>query len=273
MAGVAAFFDLDGTLIPLPSLEKRLLRVLRSRKAIGIGNYITWLEETTRLLRRGVSQVLYANKAYLRGIAVSNLDTLVIPGFFLQALERATWHLQRGHAIVIVSGTLEPLAKKAAAALKEELAKRGIFASIEVFATGLEPDGEKWTGRIVGEAMFGEAKARATRQFADAKKIDLSQSFGYGDSTPDRWMLETVGKPVAVNPSNDLARIAARNGWEIVYWRETQTSMQNSESSSDLEIVSNPQQTISCLHREGVRVAPEDGDEPELVRAKSGYSV
>lgn len=272
MAGVAAFFDLDGTLIPLPSLEKRLLRVLRERKAIRIGNYITWLEETTRLLPRGVNQVLYANKAYLRGIAVSESD-LAIPSFFPRAVERAAWHLQRGHAIVIVSGTLEPLAKKASAALKEELAKRGIFASIQVFATGLEPDGEKWTGRIVGEAMFGEAKARTIRQFADAKKIDLSQSFGYGDSTPDRWMLETVGKPVAVNPSNDLARIAARNGWEIVYWRETQTSMQNSESSSDLEIVSNPQQTISCLHREGVRVAPEDGDEPELVRAKSGYSV
>lgn len=273
MAGVAAFFDLDGTLIPRPSLERRFLAALRRRKAIAIGNYFAWLYEATRLLPRGINKVLYANKAYLRGIAVSELDSLMIPSFFPQAVERIAWHLQRGHAIVIVSGALEPPAKKAVAALKEELAKRGVFAPIEVFATRVEGDGEKWTGRIFGEAIFGEAKARAVRQFAAEKEIDLSQCFAYGDSTPDRWMLEAVGKPVAVNPSNDLARIAARNGYEIVHWREAETSIRSSESSSHPKPFPNPQLQISGLNRNEVRVAPEDRDETELVRAKSGYSA
>ncbi len=35
------------------------------------------------------------------------------------------WHAERGHWIVLVSGTLEPLAKQAAFDLEEELAGRG----------------------------------------------------------------------------------------------------------------------------------------------------
>src|SRR4029077_4818016 len=44
-ARVAAFFDLDGTLTPGPSLEKRFFRRLRYRKLIGRANYLRWIWE------------------------------------------------------------------------------------------------------------------------------------------------------------------------------------------------------------------------------------
>jgi phosphoserine phosphatase len=82
----------------------------------------------------------------------------------------------------------------------------------------LEEKNEKWTGRILGEAMFGEAKARAIRRVAAEENLDLQRCFAYGDSSSDRWMLDAVGKPAAVNPSSDLACIARRNEWAVLRW-------------------------------------------------------
>jgi HAD superfamily hydrolase (TIGR01490 family) len=227
-AEVAAFFDLDGTLLPLPSLETRFFRRLRYLRMIGLTNYLGWLREAVRLLPRGIKQILYANKMYLRRVRADAADAGQdsaprhggegpSPGeFFPEALERVAWHAQHGHAIVIVSGTLEPLAKRAAIELEEELTRRGSGTAIEVCATQLETVDGVWTGRIVGDAMFGEAKLRAVKRTAARRGFDLEKCFGYGDSVHDRCMLESMGRPTAVNPSNDLARIAKRNGWPVL---------------------------------------------------------
>lgn len=257
---IAAFFDLDGTLLRLPSLEKRFFRSLRYRRILRAPNYLHWLSEAARLLPVGIKHVCYANKMYLRGVRVSEANHepnksrapeeaksraangqgstrnraqrkgSVTPSFFLGALRRMAWHAERGHAILIVSGTLQPLAMNAAAALEEYLAAAGIQATIGVYATHLEERDGVWTGRIVGEAMFAEAKARATKQIAASRGFDLARCFAYGDSASDRWMLESVGKPSAVNPSNDLARIAHRNGWPILQWRSERPSSTNSQA-------------------------------------------
>jgi fatty acyl-CoA reductase len=238
--GVAAFFDLDGTLMAFPSLEWRFFRMLRYRKLIGIWNYLLWLAEAARLAPLGINQVMHANKMYLRGVRadVGSGGTDITVCFRLEhqveekikqqarmpvppypeAIERLAWHAERGHLIVIVSGTLEPLAERTARGLEAELGERGLAAKIRVCATRLEESAGSWTGQIVGEAMFGEAKARAVRRIAAAENLDLLRCFAYGDSSSDRWMLEAVGKPAAVNPSNDLVRIARRNEWAVLRW-------------------------------------------------------
>src|SRR5260370_29785451 len=68
--GVAAFFDLDGTLVSLPSLEQRLFRTLRYRQEIHKKNYFFWLREAIRLIPRGISAILQGNKMYLRGAPI-----------------------------------------------------------------------------------------------------------------------------------------------------------------------------------------------------------
>lgn len=237
--GVAAFFDLDGTLLPPPSLEKRLFRELRSRGLIATRNYFTWLAEAVRLLPRGIKAILYANKMYLRGVAIEELgskrDEAKCAGrkaaeslrmLYCEALQRLVWHAEQGHAIVIVSGSLQPLAWGVAASLEDALAARGFRTAIGVYATRLEAREGRWTGRVAGEAMFGEAKARAVREISASRRFELGECFAYGDSANDRWMLEAVGRPAAVNPSNDLARIAARNGWPILRWKNERDGVQ-----------------------------------------------
>ena len=44
--GVAAFFDLDGTLVPGPSLEWRFFRELRKNHRIPFINYLRWTSES-----------------------------------------------------------------------------------------------------------------------------------------------------------------------------------------------------------------------------------
>jgi phosphoserine phosphatase len=244
---IAAFFDLDGTLLAPPSLERRFFRMLRYRREIPTTNYFLWLMEALRLLPRGVNAILHANKMYLQGVHI--LDErgerdggvsswhksghqeegqasapprrnprLPVPAFFAPAIERLVWHAKQGHEIVVVTGTLEPLAWQVVSAMEDELAVRGITARICVCATRLEEMDGKWTGRISGEAMFGEAKARAAKWLAGEMQLDLGRCYAYGDSLHDRWWLAVVGKPAAVNPSKDLLRISQTRGWQVLHW-------------------------------------------------------
>src|ERR1700682_4443399 len=148
---VAAFFDLDGTLVALPSLEKRFFRMLRYRRAIRVKNYFSWLREAMRLMPRGISAILQANKMYLRGVQIFDErgegdgdisswhkdghlaegqasapprrnPRLPVPAFFAQAIERMAWHAKQGDEVVLMSGTLEPLARGAARAMEAERA-------------------------------------------------------------------------------------------------------------------------------------------------------
>jgi len=286
---IAAFFDLDGTLTQLPSLEQRFFRVLRYRCEIPLKNYFLWLDEALRLMPRGIQAAAQANKMYLRGVQSvgdsefenrsensrkpgifhqsgaencgvpsahagghpENLRAsqaggqasaappnrsrrnprLPVPSFFANAVERVVWHAKRGHVIVLVSGTLEPLAKAAARELDARLAARGVEAKVRVCATKLEEICGRWTGRILGEAMFAETKARAVHALAQEMKLDLAQCHAYGDSASDEAMLASVGNPAAVNPSAKLARVAVGRGWPMVRWSEEEELTQGTPGS------------------------------------------
>jgi HAD superfamily hydrolase (TIGR01490 family) len=229
--------------------------MLRYRRAIRAKNYFLWLGEAMRLMPRGISAILQANKMYLRGVQI--LDEcddgdgdvsswhkdgheaegqesapprrnprLPVPAFFGQAIERVEWHAKQGHEIVLISGMLEPLARGAARAMEAELAARGITVTTRVFATRLEETDGRWTGRVLGEAMFGEAKARAAKRLAEEMRLDLGRCYAYGDSLNDRWLMAAVGRPAAVNPSKDLADMARTHGWPVLNWEGEESPTQ-----------------------------------------------
>jgi phosphoserine phosphatase len=232
---IAAFFDLDGTVLPLPSLERRLVGTLRDQRAIPAKNYFRWLAEAIRLTPLGTTAITHANKTYLHGVPTSATCTR-IPAFFPAALDRVARHATENHSIILVTGTLEPLAKQAALALTLRLLVRGVTASVGVCATRLEEIEGRWSGRITGEAIVGEAKASAVQRIAASSGFDLARSYAYGDATHDRWMLGAVGRPAAVNPSRELGRIACLRNWPILLWQEQDaqhpSARANTEASS-----------------------------------------
>ena len=54
------------------------------------------------------------------------------------------------------------------------------------------------------------------RELAEARGLDLADSWAYSDSVSDLPMLHAVGHPVAVNPDRELALVARAHDWEIM---------------------------------------------------------
>jgi phosphoserine phosphatase len=113
-------------------------------------------------------------------------------------------HRLAGDRIYLVSASPEEIVLP----LAELLGADGAISSVaEVDAEG------RYTGRMAFYA-YGPSKADAMRELAERAGIDLAESSAYSDSATDIPMLETVGRPVAVNPDRPLARAARERGWE-----------------------------------------------------------
>jgi phosphoserine phosphatase len=220
-----AFFDIDGTLMAKPSLERRFFWNLRAQGAIPARNYLAWLAESVRLAPRGIRAAAYANKMYLRGLKPESLfqgaahsGCSWLPRFIPAAVQRLWWHTSRGDAIVLVSGTLSPLAQIVKHALERALLWRGVEVNVSAITTQLEACNGRWTGRISDLPILAESKARAITEFAKARQISLARCSAYGDSSLDRWMLASVGYPFATNPTLRLRRVARLHGWPMLRW-------------------------------------------------------
>ena len=215
---IGAFFDLDGTLLAPPSLEWRFIRYLLERDEIKTQNVADWIAESARTLGNGWRCAVLANKHYLAGIHESfveewaNTITQSTPGllpWFAEGINHVRRHVECGHRVVLVTGTLALLALAIAGHLP-----RGV----EVRATELEIGDGCFTGRISGTYLGFEEKARVIRREAARSDLDLSNSFAYGNEMSDAAMLEVVGHPVAVNASWRLDRKARRRGWTVLRW-------------------------------------------------------
>jgi len=215
---IGAFFDLDGTLLASPSLEWRFIAYLLARDEMGGAEVARWLARCAKTLLRDSVAATSGNKAYLAGLRESlaadweaSLASGSLP-FFSAGIERVAWHLAQGHRVFLVTGTLEPLAHAAA---------RRMPGPLEICATQLESRDGRWTGRLAGPHLRGEAKGRAVRAFAARFGLSLWESYAYGNSAADLPMLDAVGRRFAVNPRAALRRIALRENWEIRDWKDS----------------------------------------------------
>lgn len=223
---VAAFFDVDGTLIPKPSLEWRFFRDLQRNGRIPVANYFCWGTEALRLLRQGLLAAKHRNKRYLSGL---NRDAVLAyagaVSFFDEAISCVAWHVLEGYEIILLTGTLQELAELAASALECELETRGVYVSVQIYATRLANSGGQWTGRAGSEVLYGAAKAQLVERLAKFERIDLQQSYGYGDDFEDRYFLSAVGHAVVVNPRSKLTSLANRKNWPICHWSQPKTAL------------------------------------------------
>jgi len=235
---IAAIFDLDGTLLPEPALERRFFAALRRNGRIPLLNYLRWASEACRLLPRGWFAVQHGNKRYLANVCTS-LAFRYVEGisFFEEGLARVAWHAQQKHEIVLISGTLEPLARMAAMALECELEARGIHIQPWVCATQLAEYRGCWTGGVLGEAVHGPAKVGTLETLAGYAKFDLRPSHAYGNSWLDRYLLGAVGHAHAVNPGKALAALANEKDWPIWHWHQEKKIAAKDQRKSNTEIL------------------------------------
>ena len=134
------------------------------------------------------------------------LQEIIDPLIYQEALDLFEEHRRAGRDLYLVSSSGEEVVKP----LAEYLGVPHVIAT----RPGIDEDGN-YDGTL-DFYCYGENKAVAIREEAEARGIDLAASFAYSDSVTDVPMLSAVGHPVAVNPDKELRRYAATNEWEVV---------------------------------------------------------
>lgn len=227
---IAAFFDLDGTLLPPPSLERRFLLHLLMHKQIGGTQIAHCALSFARNIATNPRAAIQANKSYFAGVPTSCAEEWAARfasrplRFFSAGLRLLGWHLAYGHRIFVVTGAPAPLA---------EIIGKCLPVPSTSVATQLESRRGLWSGKIRGEHMCGAAKRRAILHLAAAHKLNLARSFAYGDSFSDLPMLETVAYPTAVNPSKRLDRFAHQRGWPVLRWQVAEFRLGNLRGAAE----------------------------------------
>ena len=211
---ITAVFDFDGTIIAGYSATvfireqfrrgdvspREFLEIMGAMTNFGMGNLgFSGMMAVNAQFMRGIEEETYyevGEQLYTRQIA-----RRIYPES--RALVNA--HLSKGHTVAIISSATPYQVAPAAEDLGIE----------HVLCTHLEVANGKFTGAVVRPTCFGQGKVDAAEALAAEVNGDLDQSFFYSDSTDDQLLLERVGKPRALNPSEKLERLARKNKWPI----------------------------------------------------------
>jgi HAD superfamily hydrolase (TIGR01490 family) len=213
----AAFFDLDKTVV-----------AKSSTLAFGRDLYREGLISPAVMLKSAYAQLVYqlfgANEARMersrsalleltKGWDASRVQRLVRealqevidPLIYQEALDLFEEHRRAGRDLYLVSSSgvevVVPVAE--------------YLGVPHVIATRAGIDGVGCYDGTLAFYCYGLGKVDGIREEAEARDIDLADSYAYSDSVTDLPMLELVGHPVAVNPDKELRAIARKRGWEI----------------------------------------------------------
>ena len=209
---VCAIFDFDGTIISGYSAiafireqmrrgdvsAREFLELASAMTNFGLGNLgFSGMMAITTQFMRGIEEQAYVELG--EDLFTKQIARLVYPES--RALINA--HRAKGHTIAIISSATPYQVEPAAADLGIE----------NVLYTQLEVEDGLFTGNVVRPTCFGQGKVDAAEVLADGVGGDLDESFFYSDSTDDQLLLERVGHPVALNPSDKLRAVARDNNW------------------------------------------------------------
>jgi HAD superfamily hydrolase (TIGR01490 family) len=223
----ASFFDIDGTLTKGNS------------KGYMITEFANHLMRANLFSKNGNSNInsmkklLLAKKISYREIAVK------LPEIFASSLEGTIEKNLNREAEVftknILKNSLFSYTKDLVNLMKSYGLTIGISGSlIQVvrilgnyfdfdlcYGTEAEIKNGTYTGRLKQNLITKEGKGTVFDSIIKQKKIDLSKSFGFGDTAQDIAFLSKVGNPIAVNPNQELLDIAKENGWTICQSEKT----------------------------------------------------
>lgn len=216
----AAFFDVDGTIVD-STIVHYYAWFRRRRMAAPVGKawyglflvkclYYLMLD---RINRSRMNTVFY--RSY-RGLSADALrkeadelyEEFIAPRQFEEVERVIEEHRHAGRRIVLVTGSLDFIMRPLAQRLGVD----------HVVAPGLVESNGRFTGELTVPPIGEQEKARRLRAFADEAGIDLATSYAFGDSIADLPMLESVGKPQAVNPDRALLAVARQRSWPVHLW-------------------------------------------------------
>lgn len=220
-AGVAAFFDVDNTIIRgatsfhiAQGLKQR--GFFRNRDLVRFGweqlKYLMFgesKEQMKEVRSEALSIIKGWSVAEMAAIGEEVYDEIMAHRIFPGTKALLDEHRAQGHEVWLVTATPVEIGS---------LIARRLNATGALGTVAEHKDGY-YTGRLVGDLLHGEAKAAAVHELARLHNLDLSASFAYGDSMNDGPMLTEVGHPCAINPDARLRKHAKKQGWPVKEFR------------------------------------------------------
>ena len=214
----AAFFDVDNTMMMGASLFW-FARGLAARKYFTMRDLASfvWQQAKFRVAGNESADDMHTIRdnalSFVAGRPLAEIaqageeiyDELMADRIWSGTRALAQRHLDAGQRVWLVTATPVELAR----IIARRLGLTGALGTVAEVKDG------KYTGRLVGELMHGEAKAEAVRALAEREGLDLSRCTAYSDSANDLPMLTLAGTAVAVNPDTDLRAVARSRGWQI----------------------------------------------------------
>ena len=213
-----AAFDLDGTLVDGNS-QAMFVRFLarhgiapaslRAEVAFWFALSRTgWRLDVPRVHTRLIARLSQIPRDTLQNAIAEFTKRCLVPQLKADAREWMARLRAEGCHVMLLSAALEPMVALTAASMRAD----------GFTATRVRRDR---SGRLAvdGNMIYGEAKLRALRDYADERFPSWRLEYAFGNDYADRFLLRAAATAIAVCPSRELRALAEREGWRHATWR------------------------------------------------------
>jgi HAD superfamily hydrolase (TIGR01490 family) len=200
--------------LPGTTAERIFLRYLAEQRVLGTGALIQTVQAAVTGSRTGsLAEQIRAERPYLTGMHDSVLRLhgkrcaiqRILPALSQRGIDHLLWHRDRGHTLVLLSGSLPYVVDPLGSRLEFD----------HVICSQMKLKSRRLTGELAAPHPYGDAKAALMLELAQSHNLDLTRSYCYADHHTDESLLQLFGESVCVNPSKRLRQIAWENGWRI----------------------------------------------------------
>jgi HAD superfamily hydrolase (TIGR01490 family) len=212
--------DLDGTIIDGQS-QQLFLNYVFEKRMISLFFYSKiyfWFILYKLGLAKNPRKIMERAFSFLRNKEVEVVEKIAgeffderLKGFiFPEIIDIIRQHKEKDRELIVVSNSVDLIVRPVAN-----------FLGIENYiATKPEVLNGNFTGRILGDIIYGRNKVNFVREFASKSNFSLIGSYGYSDHVSDLDLLMIVSNSYVVNPNKSLMKEARKRNWPILLFKK-----------------------------------------------------
>ena len=211
----AVFFDLDKTLL---TINSGTLLFTEAYKAGLISSFTILkaliLSVIFKLRLKSTEKITKLMAKQLEGIAEISLEKLakqitenkLVHSLRSSMIKEIEYHKKQGASVVMLSAALCYICKP----LSKHLGMNDVICSEMEVKQGI------FTGKPKDEICIGKEKEIKAREYCAEKLYNLKETYCYGDSYTDRFVLQLAGSPVCVAPDKRLRKLSEVRHWTVI---------------------------------------------------------
>lgn len=205
----AAFFDIDGTLYReglIAEVFKKLVKyeIIPSdrwykdvkpeydRWDKRQGNYDNYLLKMADIYIEAIKGLHKSQIEFIARNVISQKGDRV----YTYTRDRIKWHKEKGHKIITVSGSPVELVKEMSIKYGFDDYRGAIYVL---------DSNNMYTGEVL-PMWDSESKKNAINELVEKYKININESYAYGDTAGDFSMFKMVKYPTCVNPTKEILK-------------------------------------------------------------------